>query len=354
MSYKTLKEVLKTAETYKNTYGEWPSLLIEGRAGTGKSSIIKDWAKKKGFEIVDIRLINYSIGDFVLKVPEEKERLLLNLYNEWIEKLSKAEKPLILLLDEIDKADPSIQRMAYQIILDKEVEGKKLSPEVFIIAIQNSTEDGDFNDLKREKPLWDRFIFRVSLDFNEKEWLNWARENLHPLVYTFLEINKDFIYVDREDELVVTPRRWEFLSKVISITDNIKKEVVISVLGKELGSSFYTFYTLKEKYKNLLNNLLDNDEYFKIPLEDRISLLPSVIKILQNEMPRNRKKVVQFLEKFYDKHDDEVLLIFMKILKSVLKKNRDLLNFLLEIKKENKRVFDKYFEFSKKLLEILE
>jgi len=195
VSHKNLLKVLETSKKFYEEKGFFPTVLIEGRSGIGKSSIVKQFAEKNNFEVIDIRMINYTVGDLVLKVPEEDK--LKNLYNEWLIKLSKTEKPVILLLDEIDKAEPGIQRLAYQIILDREVEGLKISNNVFIIAIQNTEEDGAFFDIRREKPLWDRFWIRVKLELNGKEWLNWASKNLNPYIYAFLEKNRE-----REEKLL--------------------------------------------------------------------------------------------------------------------------------------------------------
>ncbi|HIQ51477.1 MAG TPA: ATP-binding protein, partial [Nautiliaceae bacterium] len=213
-----IEVILNKAKELKETFGFYPSILIEGRAGIGKSQSVLRWAARNNFKVIDIRLINYDIGDLMLKVPDGDS--LKNRYVSWLKKLENTKENVILLLDEIDKAEPTIQRLAYQLVLDREVEGLKLSDNVMIVAIQNQTEDGIFNDLRREKPLWDRFVFRVRVDLDLEEFLDYAYSNFKtPELIVFLEKNRDLIYVDKEEELVVTPRRWEFLDKVLQTCD---------------------------------------------------------------------------------------------------------------------------------------
>ena len=334
MKYKELEKILEKAKKMKEEgkIEYFPSVLIEGRAGIGKSSVIKEFAKKNGFSIVDVRLINYDIGDFLLKVPETNKKKLSNMYNEWLITLATTRTPTILLLDEIDKANPQIQRLAYQLILDREVEGLKLSNEVMIIAIQNTTEDGQFFSIENEKPLYDRFFFRVRLDFDEEEWLRWGLDNLDERIVTFLTKNKDFIYIESEEKLIATPRRWEFLSKVIEGVSDLGEleTLTTAVIDKERAVAFREFLEIVLKYRNL-DELIKKEKLKEIDSNDFYALAPAIAEIMKGIVKEDIEKSERIFRYLKKEIGGEFVLL---ILKFMLRKDKEdeLIDKLLEIK----------------------
>jgi len=314
---KDLERILEKSKEFYEKRGYFPTVLIIGRSGIGKSYTVRKFAEKNRWELIDIRLINYMIGDLVTKVPVEEEKKLKNMFNEWIHKITSTEKPIILFLDEIDKAEPSVQRMIYQIIQDKRIEEMKISPHVFIISAQNTEEDGEFFDIRREKPLWDKFTFRIKVDFDEKEFLKWASENLHPYVYTFLDRNRDMIYIEKNEVLLTTPRRWEYVSEIIE-TVGFDKSLLVGLLGDEIGNAFYEIKKIEEKYKNYIDNPYDKD-FSKIPVDDLIMLFVPVFKKIYEDLKKNKNKdkIKKFFERLNEKYDDEMLIVILKIMKSV-------------------------------------
>jgi len=323
--------ILNKAKKIKEKIGYFPSILIEGRAGVGKSSSVKQWALENNFDLVDIRLINYDVGDFMLKVPDKET--LKNKYNEWLIKLATTEKPTILLLDEIDKASETIQRLAYQLILDREVEGLKLSNGVMIVAIQNTTEDGGFNDLRREKPLWDRFFFRIRMDLDIDSFLSYAYSNFSVTeLVAFLEKNKEFIYIDNEEELVTTPRRWEMVDKALSVTDlsNLEEveEIVEAVVNKEIAIAFRSFLEIRDKYN--IEKIVKTADYNKIERSD--FFLIGTLTAKQLIQQQNRNLIEKHIKAVKEKFGNELLLFFVKILIKTAKQqlNSEEYNEILE------------------------
>ena len=312
----------------KGIFKYYPSILVEGRAGIGKSQTVREWARKNGFKVRDIRLINYDVGDFVLKVP--KDEALQNKYNEWLLELSRTEEPILLLLDEIDKAPETVQRMAYQLILDREVEGLKLSNNVMIVAIQNSDDDGLFNNIKREKPLWDRFVFRVEQDLDIDAFLEYAYKNFRNIeLVAFLEKNKDFIYLEdkNRDLLIATPRRWEMLDKVLTGVEDINDIVFYAtqVVGKEVALSLRAFLEIGKKYD--VEKIIKEVDYSGVSKNDLFYILAIVarevrpdLQLLEkhfNEIGKSYgKEMVILLYKFLSRRfaDDEEMLKKIKLI----------------------------------------
>jgi len=341
-----IEEVLTLSLKYKEKYGVFPSILIEGKAGIGKSSSVKSWAERNGFEIIDIRLINYDIGDIVLKIP--KENKLNNAYAEWLIRLATTKEPVILLLDEVDKAPPYIQRMAYQIILDREVEGLKLSDNVLIVAIQNTSQDGEFNDLRREKPLWDRFTFRVTLNTKDiiKMFLEYAYKNFkNDWLIGFLEVNEDLIYFEKEDELVATPRRWKMLDDVLSLIDTKDIDAIYRVvtftISEEVASLFTSFIDAVSKYKDL-EKIVYNGDFEKVSVEDIYSFLSFTAKYFVKLFREDINKFGKVMEKLFN-HNKEATVFLLKLLyRKLSDKERNKLVAFLELSPEITELLTKW------------
>ena len=82
----------------------------------------------------------------------------------------------ILFLDECTNATPTIQGYAFNLVLDKELDGKwKLPDNVRIVAAGNDMKDSLAANQLAE-PLFNRFA-HVYIKTTLENWLEWAREN---------------------------------------------------------------------------------------------------------------------------------------------------------------------------------
>jgi len=284
------------------------SMLVKGRAGIGKSSIIKS-LEKEGIRVVDIRAINYDVGDLVLKIPNEHS--LKNMYAKWLYELSTTNEPTVLLLDEFDKATPAIQRIFYQVILDREVEGLKLSPHVAIVAIENTSEDGSFSEVEREKPLFDRFMFRVVLEPNLQEWTEWALSNsIDRRIIAFLNRFPKNFYIENEEKLIATPRRWEMLSNVIKDVSDLREVEFLTstVVAPEIATMFKKFIELQEKFD--IPAIIQGKKKIPEKLDEQYAIIPGITHYLA----KNQTFLKQFLSRVENEFEAECIVLFLRML----------------------------------------
>lgn len=271
VSLTELKKLIEVARKMKPA----GTIYVEGRAGIGKSTLIKS-LEDSGWQVFELRAVYLDIGDLITRIPDIERKKLIKVYEELFDRIVEAEKKgkkTVLLLDEFRQAEKHVLRMFYQLIFDREIEGKKVPEETVIIAVSNTDEDAeDLTEVIQEKPLWDRFVFRVKVYADFEEWREWAFDNnIDRMIVAFLSRFNEYFYYEEEGVLVTTPRRWEMLNKVVRI-GGYDLQLVTAVLGEFIGSRFVSFVKLSEKFridvlvKEGLKGLTDDEKYAVLPL----------------------------------------------------------------------------------------
>ena len=254
------------------------SVFLHGRSSDGKSSRVKQL--DPDCTIIYLRnatpdslngksVYNASTGE-MLDVPP-------TWYKKLQEKCEKEPNKLhIVFFDELTNALPSIQGMAFNIILDGEVNGIwKLPENARIVAAGNDLDDSLAANEMAE-PLFNRFA-HVYIDTTVDDWLDWAmtpdkkyealdyqrQENsfkIHPTIYAYIAYNEaisKYVLRTRYDgkKPNADPRKWEMASKVLYKTG--KPEMLRALIGEDLTRDFIAFCTqrvisiedvLKENY----------------------------------------------------------------------------------------------------------
>lgn len=129
-------------------------LLILGKSGWGKSSIIKQTCSEMGLPLVDLRCASLLPED-IMGIPQisEDKRSYSFLPPHWA--IENSEKDFVLFLDEINQGTVQVLHAIYRVVLDREISEIKL-PRMRIIAAGNKNEE---NPLLTElmTPLLKRF-----------------------------------------------------------------------------------------------------------------------------------------------------------------------------------------------------
>jgi hypothetical protein len=221
-------------------------VFLHGKSSDGKSSRVKQI--DKDCQIVYLRnatpdtlngksVYNSETGEMIDVAP--------TWYKKIKEKCEKEPNKLhILFFDELTNALPSIQGMAFNIILDREVNGIwKLPDNCRIVAAGNDLKDSLAANLMAE-PLFNRFA-HVYIETTVEKWLVWARENnIHPAIRTYITY-KSFM----GDEVLrsefngikpnADPRKWEMASKMLYKSKNPAS--LRSLIGEEICRDFIEF-----------------------------------------------------------------------------------------------------------------
>ena len=164
----------------------------------------------------------------------------------WLKKLqAKCEKEPdrlhILFFDEITNALPSIQGIAFNIVLDREVNGIwKLPDNARIVAAGNDMKDSLAANQLAE-PLFNRFA-HVYIKTTTESWLKWASEhNIHPAIYSYIAYRNGETLRSKYDgeKPNADPRKWEMASKMLYATGS--PEMLRALVGEDIAREFIEF-----------------------------------------------------------------------------------------------------------------
>ena len=164
----------------------------------------------------------------------------------WLKKLqAECEKEPnrlhILFFDEITNALPSIQGIAFNIVLDKEVNGIwKLPDNARIVAAGNDMKDSLVANQLAE-PLFNRFA-HVYIKTTTESWLKWASENnIHPAIYSYIAYKNGETLRSKYDgeKPNADPRKWEMASKMLYATGS--PEMLRALVGEDITREFIEF-----------------------------------------------------------------------------------------------------------------
>ena len=257
------------------------SVFLHGRSSEGKSARVKQIDPT--CEIIYLR--NATPDSLNGKsVYDQETDEMIDVKPTWLknveEKCSKEpDKNHIVFFDEITNALPSIQGIAFNIILDKEVNGKwKLPENARIVAAGNEMADSLAAN-KLAEPLFNRFA-HVYIETNTNTWLKWAVENnIHPAIILFIEEKNGSALRTAFNGVLpnADPRKWEMASKILYETNN--PEMLRSLIGEELTKEFIEFcVSYKKEEKTETEEVKKQEPQFTelVGLKD----LPSDINLL--------------------------------------------------------------------------
>ena len=171
---------------------------------------------------------------------------MMDVKPSWLKKLEeKCEKEPdrlhVVFFDEITNALPSIQGIAFNIVLDREVNGIWNLPEnARIVAAGNDMKDSLAANQLAE-PLFNRFA-HVYIKTTTESWLKWASEhNIHPAIYSYIAYKKGETLRSKYDgeKPNADPRKWEMASKMLYATGS--PEMLRALVGEDITREFVQF-----------------------------------------------------------------------------------------------------------------
>lgn len=151
------------------------SILLKGNHGIGKSQLGRQIAARlrksmtTKFPVIDRRLSQCTEGD-IIGLPSTDGAVTRFNPPDWYKQA--CEEPCFLFLDEINRATPEVMQAAFQIVLDRELNGWKLHKDTRVMSAINAAAAYTVNEV--DPALLDRF-WCVDLHATHKDWLDWAR-----------------------------------------------------------------------------------------------------------------------------------------------------------------------------------
>ncbi len=219
------------------------AVFLHGASSEGKSARVKQIDP----DCVIIYLRNATPESLNGKSVYNAEKgEMIDVKPTWLKKLEakcerEPDKFYIVFFDEITNALPSIQGIAFNIVLDREVNGMwKLPENARIVAAGNEMKDSlSANQLA--EPLFNRFA-HVYIKTTTEGWLKWASENnIHPAIYSYIAYKKGETLRSKYngEKPNADPRKWEMASKMLYATGS--PEMLRALVGEDITREFVEF-----------------------------------------------------------------------------------------------------------------
>lgn len=254
------------------------NLLVKGKPGIGKTDIIKAAAKD-----AKIRL---RISHPVVKDPTDykglpfaaagADRASFLPYGDLYD-LMNTEEPLIFFMDDLGQAAPTVQAAVMQIILEREIDGNKISDHVRFIAATNRKEDkaGVSGILE---PVKSRFASIVELEVTTDDWVKWALNNNMPVeLIAFIRFRPALLDDFKPSKDIVnspSPRtvasigkqQTAGLTKIPGITKEFENEVYKGAAGEAFAIEYMAFLEIFRNMPNV-DQIIMNPTSAAVPTE---------------------------------------------------------------------------------------
>ena len=223
----------------------WQNIMLTGRHGIGKSQILTKYFEAQGVTVKTLFLGQMSDPGDLLGLPNKDEETGKTTFMPpyWF---PIDGKPIVLFLDELNRARPEILQTVMDLVLNRKLAGRALPEGSRIISACNDGDEYQLTDL--DPALVSRFniyTFRPSVE----EWLLWAeREGLDERVISFISANPDML--DRsgdtkEDQgLEKDPdrRAWEKVARLLENLQNpmpVHQKIVAGIVGIQAASQLF-------------------------------------------------------------------------------------------------------------------
>jgi len=237
-------------------------LFLWGPPGIGKSELVEGITNDLGGLMIDLRLgqmeptdirgipfYNKDIGKMDWAPPVELPD----------EEMSSQYPVVVLFLDELNSAAPSVQSAAYQLILNRRIGKYRLPDNVVMVAAGNRESDKGVT-YRMPTPLANRFIHQeMKVDF--ASWQEWAVLNkIHKDVVGYLSFAKQDLYdfdAKSASRAFATPRSWSFVSELLDEEgdNDTLTNLIAGTVGEGLAVKFMAHRKVASKMPNPLDIL---------------------------------------------------------------------------------------------------
>lgn len=281
-------------------------VMLHGSPGVGKSDVVRQIAKQRGIELIDLRLSQLDPVDLrgVPSVDTKKRVTLWNTPN-----FLPTDGKGILFLDEINSAAQATQAAAYQLVLDRKLGDYVMPPGWAIIAAGNRATDRAIVN-QMSTALKNRFT-HLNYEVNNDDWCDWAlRNNIAVEVLGFIRFRpmllnefeqrnaskeeKERVQRLKDAQAFATPRSWEFLSKVVQQkpSSDVEYELYTGVVGEGAAAEFMGYLKYYRDLPNL-DALLMNPGAAKVP-EEPATLYALATGLATKATQDNMERVVKY------------------------------------------------------------
>ena len=226
----------------------WQNIMLTGRHGIGKSQILTKYFESAGMTVKTLFLGQMSDPGDLLGLPSKDEATGKTIFMPpyWF---PLDGKPIVLFLDELNRARPEILQTVMDLVLNRKLAGRALPEGSRIISACNDGDEYQLTDLfPALAARFDIYTFRPSVE----EWLLWAeREGLDERVVGFISANPEILDRSKdtkeEQGLEKDPdrRAWEKVARMLENIPNpmpVHQKIVAGIVGVQAAAMLFASF----------------------------------------------------------------------------------------------------------------
>lgn len=200
-----------------NTCSKHYPTLLRSRHGVGKSEFVRQFAESLGLNTIERRVSQMTEGD-CLGLPQLRDGATHWLPPAWLK--TSCDMPVVLFLDELDRGTREVRQCMFELCDSRKIAGHSLHPDTRVFAaINGSDKVNDYQVDNLDPAELDRWTC-FDLDPTVEDWLLWAKDKIHNLVYTFIQNHHDHLeHKDAFEPGKVYPSRRSWVRFSIMLKD---------------------------------------------------------------------------------------------------------------------------------------
>jgi hypothetical protein len=223
-------------------------VLLRGRHGIGKSTVVYKYAKDEGLVVVERRASQMTEGDLV-GLPIIKDDSTSFNPPDWFKKA--CDEPVLLFLDEVDRATLEVRQGIFELTDSRKLNGHTLHEDTLVFAAVNGGEHGSQYQVGEMDPAeldrWTVFDVEPTIE----DWLSWAKdEGVNNIVWDF--VNQNRVHLEHSDDfepnkVYPSRRSWERLNLCLAQAELLEEasptlyNLTAAFVGFEAAVAFNDF-----------------------------------------------------------------------------------------------------------------
>lgn len=293
------------------------NIMLVGKHGIGKSRILEDYYTAKGAKVVTLFLGQMADPGDLIGLPEKDETTGKTdfMLPYWF---PTDGKPVVLFLDELNRARPEVLQTIMDLTLNRKLAGKSLPDGSRIISAVNNGSEYQLTDL--DPALVSRFNI-YEFEPSVEDWLLWAEQSgLDSRIISFISENPELLDTSdipyEADNLERTPdrRSWERTSQIITNMPELtaeQKPLVSGIIGSQATAQFFRF-VMEHNLPSAKTILLESDSTqeitSKLSFTDLTQTNTALFRFLEatNLNAKEKTKAAKNLSAYFDSLQPEL------------------------------------------------
>lgn len=245
------------------------NMMTFGAAGTGKTEMAYQAATALGYEVRYLNLSLLEAPDLVgLPMIDMETKQSEYATPKMLPLVAHGVKPMVLLVDEIDKAKPELQNPMLELFQFRKMNGRPINIHA-IIATGNLPDENAFSRPVSHALTNRCMVYKVQSSF--EPWQAWAAEaGVNPLVVGFLSRNSDYLLkppTEGDDTAYChpSPRAWTLAARRLDDSEgediNFQTLIVSSHVGIAAAIKFRVWLEHYRHIEPMIRALVEKGEH---------------------------------------------------------------------------------------------